>query len=143
LTLGEVLNYPHDGLLFIPVNKPYDNNHTYKYLYPSETTIDFTLYDAVHPTQLRLYVYDDALQQEIPFQGTEQLPFDDTLVDSSSFLSSYNGNKMIAQCNWNTLTNKMTFVKIRSDKVKPDSVEMAIENWKNMNDPIIGGTPCD
>ncbi|HSW76986.1 MAG TPA: hypothetical protein VLG50_08060 [Candidatus Saccharimonadales bacterium] len=136
MTIGEVLNYEHTGLVFTP-NSQYDNNKTYKLYYPSQITIDFAIYDSGNPNQLKLYVYDQEKMQDVEFVGTQQLPFDESMILHSSLMPYYNNNKMIAECRWDQVLNKMVFVKIRSDKYEPDDIRLVIENWQNINDPII------
>jgi hypothetical protein len=131
LTLQEFINYDHNGLVFKPAHQGY--NKAYKWTIPSMTTIDFAIYDSGNPESINLYVYDEKTKKDIPFQGNGLLPFDETMILHDPFVNEYKNKKYIAECRWDNIMEKMVFLKIRDDKNKPDSVEMAMENWKNIN----------
>lgn len=138
LNVGSVLNYNHNGLIFTPVLQPY-HSIVYKWIYPTMTTIDFALY----PTgdQVKLYLYNEDVKKDIEFMGTSMYPFDESMILQSSFKNI--NKKQIAECRWDQILNKMVFVKIRDDKNDADSVDLAIENWNNMNHPLIGDDCCN
>lgn len=126
------LNYEHNGLIFTPAYRGY-NDPVYKWTIPSMTTIDFAIYDTGERDQINLYVYDEKTKKDIPF--TNLNVFDETMIFQEQFIKHKN-KKYIAECNWNTEMEKMVLVKIRDDKEKPDSVEMVLDNWKNINNPL-------
>lgn len=130
LKMREILNlnvnYKRNGLIF---TSPYSYNEPiYKWIIPSEVTIDFAVYNQ------RLYLYNQQTLQDEEFKGIPAIPFDETMMLSLPL----NPNKYIAECRWDQAMNKMILVKIRDDKTNADEVELAIENWKIQNDPVVG-----
>lgn len=136
LNVSIVLNYQHDGLIFTPTDAPYDNDRTYKWLYPSSTTIDFAIYDSGHKDYIKLHVYNADLMKDQAFEGLPELPFNDADIQHDNFIGHYDGSKLIAECQWDKVLDKMVLLRIRTDKDEADSVELALENWKNMNNPF-------
>lgn len=133
LNLQEVINYDHNGLIFTPAYRGY-NDPVYKWTIPSMTTIDFAVYDTGERDKINLYVYDEKTKKDIPF--TNLNVFDETMIYQEPFIK-YKNKKYIAECNWNTELEKMVLIKIRDDKEQADSVEMVLDNWKNINNPLI------
>jgi len=131
LSLQENLNYDHNGLIFTPLGQ-YDNK-VYKWSIPSMTTIDFAVYDSGNPESINLYVYDEKTKKDIPFNGTTLQPFDETMIFQEPLVQQYKNKKYIAECKWDEVMEKMVFIKIRDDKNKPDTIDMALENWRNIN----------
>jgi len=136
LGLQELINYDHNGLIFTPANRGY-NDVIYKYTYPSKTTIDFAIYNGQE--SVNLYVYDDKTLKDVPFNGTQLAPFDETMLFQEPFQKN---KKYIAECKWNKIMDKMVLVKIRDDKERADSVELVLENWKNINNNPIDNDNC-
>lgn len=132
LDLQENINYPHNGLIFTPAYEGY-YGQVYKWTVPAMTTIDFAIYDSGSSESINLYVYDEKTKKDIPFEGTDLIPFDETMIFQEPFVNEYKNKKYIAECRWDEVMEKMVFVKIRDDKNRPDSVDMVLENWKNIN----------
>ncbi len=131
LNIGEVLNYQHNGLIFTPVLQPY-NTIVYKWVYPSMVTIDFAIYP--NGKDVKLYLYNEEVKKDVEFMGTPPFPFDESMILQSSFNVT---KKQIGECRWDAVFNKMVLIKIRDDKEEADSIDLAIENWQQINHPII------
>lgn len=82
LTLGPVLNYQHNGLIFTPVLQPY-NSTVYKWVYPEMLTIDFAIYP--DGKDVKLYLYNEDVKEDVEFVGTTNLPFDKNMILQDSF----------------------------------------------------------
>ena len=139
--MSSVLNYNHDGLIFTPTDTKYDNDRTFKWLYPSSATIDFAIYDSGNKDYVKLYVYNEDLMMDQPFEGLPELPFNDDLIEHESFRMHDRGAKLIGECTWNNELEKMVLLRIRTDKNQADTAEMALDNWKNMINPLFD-TAC-
>ncbi len=101
------------------------------------TTIDFALYP--NGDSVKLYLYNEDYKKDVEFLGTNLIPFDETMILQSTFNTN---TKKIGECRWDQILNKMVLIKIRDDKDQADNIDLAIQNWHNMNNPIVGNNNC-
>ena len=129
LSLQEFLNYPHDGLIFTPITF-YQN--VYQWVPPSSITFDLSIYESGIRDKITLHVYDEELNKDVPIDSI--IPFDESMILQESF--DHVGHKTIGECKWDNVLSKMVLIKIRNDKSQADSVNMVLDNWKNVNEPL-------
>ncbi len=125
LELQKTLNYQHNGLIFTPLGQ-YQNLYKYNI---SDITFDLSIYET-GTNQVELYAYDPILNKDVSINN---------IINNNILQESFDRatSKKIGECRWDQEMSKMVLVKIRDDKTKPDNIETIIENWKNVNDPLM------
>jgi hypothetical protein len=109
-----------DGIVFFPLSEPYKNKCTFKYKPAELLTIDFLV------KKDGLYAIDDK-GDPVVFEGDTLYPYKFEFGDEWQV---------------NTITEfqykKDGFypMRIRHDKIKPNYIGVALDNWKDINDPI-------
>ena len=101
-----------DGIIFTPVDMEYKNNFTFKYKPSDELTIDFLVINNT------LNVTDN--------NG-------DTIFfkECDNFKKYHN---QIVECKWSGI--KFIPIRIRTDKLKPNHIDVAKDIWEDIQDPI-------
>lgn len=109
-----------DGIIFCPLNEVYKNKVTFKYKPTHLLTIDFLIKsDALYAV--------DSNGDYIAFKGTDMYPYkfklDESYIIDSITEFQYKDDKFIP-------------LKIRHDKIKPNYIEVALDIWEDVNNPI-------
>lgn len=135
-------NFPYniDGYIFTPSYMPYDVNISHvslenrvltkqpdicKWKPVEEITIDFLVKDN------KLYSYNQLNNQMELFTGTSLKPFNGDYESNEDI-----PDETIVEFYWDFDKNKFIKKKYRTDKVKPNRKEFAIDNWKLIHLPI-------
>lgn len=139
-----LLNYKDDGLVFIPRDAPYDfvkekaplKNRTLsrypdicKWKPASQLAIDFRV--KMTGDRIDLYAAND-----IKFEGSDIMPYRGE-IDSKSPLLNISNNNTIIEVAWDI--SRGMFIPIRErwvDKLNPNPIDVAIDNWNLIFDPI-------
>jgi len=109
-----------DGIVFFPLYEPYKNKCTFKYKPAELLTIDFLV------QKDGLYAIDDA-GDLVVFKGNTMYPYTFELGQDWQI---------------NTITEfqykggQFHPMRIRHDKVKPNYIGVALDNWDDINNPI-------
>ena len=129
-----------DGLIFTPIKAHYRNNRTWKYKPVELLTIDFAVFKQVYDNEasyvLKVYDEDGNLAQ---FVGTEELPFEGIInlcYEDREFVGEIQGD--IIEFRWEH--DSFRPFRRREDKVLPNFVKIAQDNWEDINDPILKST---
>jgi SAM-dependent methyltransferase len=124
-----------DGLMFTPIKGRtilYDNKipefptPIYKWKPPKMLTIDF------YVENNELYLVNRG--EYYKFEGTKQYPFD------YSHLSDISNIQNGSVVEFEYYNNKMTPIRIRTDKLYPNSVKTGINNWNDIMNPFLETT---
>lgn len=107
-----------DGVILTPIDKPYINDKTYKWKPPSKLTIDFLM--KREGGEFKLFVRDR--DKIVPFEG-DQKSIRGDLVDGK--IGEFRYNK-----------HAFELIRIRYDKIQPNSKLLAINIWKDIQHPI-------
>lgn len=143
--MGMQLQFEDDGLIFTPRYVPYhelDNTtagiRTLKWKPEEKMTIDF-LYSATTTGEAVNDNYEGVLKSSsnkelVPFVGTRFFPYDkNTLIHSDKYTLV---NGAVYECEFRK-TDKMFHVhRPRNDKEFPNTLEVAINDWYYINNPI-------
>ena len=147
----DILPYYQDGLIFTPSDLMY-NPHSErlklddrvlthyadvcKWKPPSELSIDFAIrYN--QSKNIELYSLPFHSQGKLVlFAGSNDFPFNPTLVDSTHPLTKNIENNTIVEYKWNSEREKFIPSRIRLDKIKPNRLDFATTIWQDINNPI-------
>jgi len=139
----------NDGLIFTPVFTPYmlkkkkEDNSTvadygiYKWKPPSELTIDFALHKVSESQdgityQLLIFIADKKHKNRtewVPFIGNEKHKFNSYFVSSERYK-----DRSIGEFLW--VGDRFILKKIRPDKKEPNFIDVAMNVWRHIHDPI-------
>lgn len=123
--LRKILNYETNGYVITPLGEYQD-----VYQIRDEMTFDLAIYDTGIKNQIELYAYDDKRNKDVKLGSI--ITMDEDMILQESFENA--NMKRIGECHYDDIMNKLYLVKIRSDKTKADTVQMVLDNWKNMED---------
>lgn len=127
---------PTDGIICVPTDEPYINKKTYKWKPPEMLTIDF--YSKFYKIDndgnhlFKLYNYDKNGNMT-EFRGTQNSKFSGCVVIDSSKSSEY--DDIIGEFKWKN--NKFEPERIRHDKIKPNFIMVAVNIWKDIQNPVL------
>lgn len=139
--------YETDGLIFTPVNMPYniynqtkkDNSRILEYIPDvikwkdvEELTIDFII-DRVGEL-IKLYVSERGCATL--FLGTPENPFTDVNVDHDAELTRNLPSGTVVEYKWNFEKNLFEPIIIRYDKSGANKQSVAISIWRDLMDPV-------
>lgn len=142
------LKYNEDGLMFFPKNSCYNPHSeknplsqrklklipdTCKWKHHKDMTIDFKI-KWVSGNKLELLVYDEELGEEVPFVGNDQFKLDSDMIDHQNPLTMNKPTNTVVEYEFSNGMLKPR--RIRYDKYSANKLEIALDNWKNIMDPI-------
>lgn len=138
------LGYPTDGLIFTPVDSPYDfalrtdkdsyiKPKIYKWKPPHQVTIDFQIGLTEESKPYLLVANRDLDRTSIPFPGTLSRPFNYLTMISDIPRDMVGG---IGEFSWNPEIEKFIFVRSRENKSSPNAIEVALDNWNLVRKPL-------
>lgn len=131
-------SYPTDGLIFTPWNDEYNSNNSkipinkrilsnysdiVKWKPIKDITIDFVIKNN------KLWSYDKNLKELVIFKGSNKFPlnYEDVIIDKD--VENY-----VIEYEWSF--SKLRPRKIREDKLYPNTLDVAINNWEDIMIPI-------
>lgn len=138
------LGYDTDGLIFTPVDSEYDfalrtdkesysKPKIYKWKPPTKVTIDFLVALTEDEKPFFMVADRDDNKNLVPFPGTVTRPFDyETMIDQID-MSLVGG---IGEFAWNTELGKFQFVRTRETKASPNALQVAVDNWLLVRNPL-------
>jgi hypothetical protein len=124
----------NDGLVFIPENEPYINSGSKKWKFYKRITMDFGLKLQTETKETKTFkLYGMDYKTETFFYNTRTksdaiLTVNNTLVELK--------NNVIVEVKYDLNTNKFIFMRIRPDKVFPNSIKAIESIWKDIINPI-------
>jgi len=139
------LSYPEDGLMFIPENAPYNPHSelrpmhdrvltevpdTCKWKEPVNITIDF----AIEHRQGEIVLLSGAHGRNVPFVGDDINPVTPDMIDHTAALTLNVPSGKVVE--YEFINNKFSPRIVRYNKLYPNSLEVALDNWKDINDPV-------
>ena len=149
------LSYRTDGFVFVP------NNTAYVTHYPNPDTIplrdrkltkipEIVKWKPVEQITIDLLVQKDKMGKIVDlytskrsggktilvkFEGSSFFPFTISMLEINDVIeSAVSGN--VVEFAFDTTTKKMIAVGIRYDKINPNRYDVAMDNWKDISDPI-------
>lgn len=142
------LEYPTDGLMFIPIDTHYNPKNQNiplkervltrlpdicKWKEGKDITIDFAI-GRDQKNNIILYSYSEQENQNVVFRGNERFPLTSDMIDHRNRLTANLPNNIIVEYEWNQ--NVLRPRKIRYDKSSPNRLSVALDNWEDIMDPI-------
>jgi precorrin-6B methylase 2 len=142
------LNYKDDGLIFTPVDQPYNphsdkfplssrtlSNHpdVCKWKPPSEMTIDFYT-ERLSNGKINLSVFSVKKGVNVSFKGDQINKLTKDMIDYNNTLLKYIEPGTIVEFGWNG--SLLVPRKIRFFKGSANTEEVALDNWSNIFHPI-------
>ena len=141
-----------DGLIFTPADQPYYRSSStreklsarvlssypdvVKWKPPSMLTVDFEI-SFSRIGEITLSSNDSASGHgATPFQGTVDYPFDQSMVNSRAEMTRGLPDKTIVEYEWDPIKKWFTPYALRTDKSSPNSLDVALDNWASIHDPI-------
>ena len=143
--------YKTDGFMFVPYQGPYNTRSNKIPLRnrsllnvidickwkPSQfQTIDFTIMK--DGNSIQLYSFDKGCMT--PFLGSLYNSFNTNNVDISSDLTKKLPSCSVVEYQWNDKTELMVPLRERDDKKYPNSIDVAIDVWDIIHNPILPET---
>lgn len=142
------LEYPTDGLMFIPIDTHYNPKNQNiplkervltrlpdicKWKEGKDITIDFAI-RRDQKNNIILYSYSEQENQNVVFRGNERFPLTNDMIDHKNRLTADLPNDIIVEYEWDQ--NVLRPRKIRHDKSSPNRLSVALDNWEDIMDPI-------
>lgn len=145
------LGYTQDGFVFTPIKAPYalwptgrlppikervltQHLDICKWKPNSQLTIDFMYRNGT------LYSWNSKTKDYEEFLGANYLPYTGE-ADMSSFKErNIPFENRVVEFGWDADNNRFLPARLRGDKAKPNRVEVAIDNWKTIHDPLTQAT---
>ncbi|MFK5969039.1 MAG: hypothetical protein QM487_02810 [Candidatus Marithrix sp.] len=142
------LNYKDDGLIFTPVDQPYNPHSDQFPLYsrtlskhpdickwkpPSEMTIDFYI-KRLQNGKIDLLVFDLKKGKNVSFKGDQINTLTEDMIDYNNPLIKDQESGTIVEFEWNG--SLLVPRKIRFFKGSANTEEVALDNWSNIFHPI-------
>jgi SAM-dependent methyltransferase len=150
----ELLPYDTDGYIFTSESMPYNSGNDKHPIYqrkltdmkdickwksPEQITIDFLIKHS--PNNILLYSIDN--EEYVKFEGNDNTPFiqNEYSVDNESEITKNLPDNTIVEYKFyidtvNPNNSKFIPIRVRDDKPKPNSLEVAKDNWSMIHDPI-------
>lgn len=144
----DILPYYQDVLIFTPVQTPYNPHSEYfklsqrvltkhpdicKWKPPKNLTIDFAYYGT--SKEIKVLPFHSQGTLEV-FKGTSHFPFDRSMVDFDHPLTKDLEDGVIVEYKWDDDTQLFEPLRIRTDKMKPNRIDFAMNIWEDINNPI-------
>ena len=148
----DTLDYQEDGLIFIPTDviyNPLSQRHplstrklidipdVVKLKQAKDITIDFTI-KWLEGNGIELLAYDKASDSLVPFVGSDINPVTPDMIDSTSPILYISGVPLptgsIVEYEWSG--GKFRARKWRPDKQHGNSLEIALDDWEDIMNPI-------
>lgn len=148
------LPYPEDGLMYIPINHEYTIVHhgnledrklsskpdICKWKRPEDITIDFSVVYRFINNSRSIQLQSQDGKNKVNFTGTDKYPFNSSMI---SDINQVNGIPIndgdIIEYAWKKL-NKDRGVMVpknrRDDKINPNWIGIAQDNWNDVNEPL-------
>lgn len=156
------LPYQEDGLMYIPVDVIYnpksntipieqrkltDIPDTCKWKPPEKITIDFKIRWAIGGETLTLHSTEKIAQPNQPdrfvsveFVGDALMPVGPQQIDATNPILYPNGTAVpsntVVEFAWDRKLEKLVPYKIRFDKPGPNMIDVALDNWSAIQDPL-------
>ncbi len=141
------LNYQEDGLMFIPdseyhpkgLNQPFKNRiltrfaDVCKYKDVRDITIDFYV---VKLPEGRISLFSSDRGEMKEFTGTNNIPVTPDMIDSQNSMLKDISSGTIVEFEFNSERKLFIPRRIRLDKPRANSLYVAQDNWKDINDPL-------
>lgn len=134
--------YEQDGIILQNSTSKYYNQETFKWKPHDLTTIDFLFKRvpfATNTAQFYLYVFDEHQKSLVPFKRPgyydfvyETLDFTVTIGDTTHVTEHLDGK--IIECKWDG--ERFVPYRMRDDKLSPNKLSVAIDNFNDMIRPI-------
>lgn len=128
------LDYEDDGLVFTPRNTPYEDLETKKYGIRTlkwkpiqQLSIDFEYKDGILRST-------NEKRMLVPFRGTTYYPYEPTT--SIDFMEFPAVSGLIYECVYHQQDRKFRVQRIREDKEFPNRLEVALDVWYAIQNPI-------
>ena len=145
------LTYDQDGFMFTPVNEIY-NPHSNKHKlstrvltrYPDickwkpieELTIDFQIKWKIFPDGTKyISLYSNEKGKPVLFKGTTIAPFEN-MIDHYHPLTLDLPNNTIVEYGWDYDENLFVPKRVRHDKIKPNTIDIAEDVWSDIQKPL-------
>lgn len=142
------LDYPEDGLMFIPIDVIYNPHSddlplkdrvlthvpdTCKWKPVGDITIDFVL-KRIPGNKIELYSYDKVSKQNVPFHGDQINPLTPDMIAYDDPMLIGVDPKQVVEFEWRN--DKFYPRKLRTDKLVPNDIQVALDDWKDIMDPV-------
>lgn len=152
LNKRDKLDYQEDGLIFIPTDciyNPRSQRHplsnrklteipdVVKLKQAKDITIDFTI-KWLEGNRIELMAYDKDSDALVPFRGSDINPVTPDMIDSTSPVLYVSGTPLptgsIVEFEWSG--DKLRARKWRPDKQRGNSLEIALDDWEDIMNPV-------
>jgi len=117
--------YKNDGLIFTPILDIYDNKYTYKYKEPKDLTIDFKI----------KYISDSIDNVELYYFNLNT-KLNEKLINYNGYTSKKYKNDDIIEFKYCNDNKRFESIKIRSDKLFPNSYPVVMDILTDIQNPI-------
>lgn len=144
----DILPYYQDVLIFTPVQTHYNPHSEYfklsqrvlnkhpdicKWKPPKNLTIDLAYYGTTKEVKVLPFHSQGLLEV---FRGTPHFPFDSSMVNFSHPITRDLEDGVIVEYRWDEATEVFEPIRIRTDKIKPNRIDFAMNIWEDINNPI-------
>ena len=146
--LDKTYPFQTDGMIFTPDNYGYDNESNQKtpdltknpdlVKWKQKITIDFYIRHVMDPEGNYVELLVGLRGDLVPFMGVTNNPFDSRTGVELNDLVRTAPNGSIIEFEW-TENNKFKGTVIRYDKIFPNSMRVARDDWKDIHDPLQEG----
>jgi len=150
-----LIQYHQDGFMFTPIDSPY-NPHSDKYplyqrvltKYPDvckwkpqdQLTIDFAIKWIPSPSGTRsIQLYSNEKGKLTLFKGTKAFPYGENnigTIDSTNPMTSELPNGTVVEYGWDYDKNLFIPHRVRFDKTKPNTIDIAEDVWMDIQNPL-------
>ncbi len=129
------LPYETDGLMFVPnqtVYYPKDKSHSIlKWKDVKDITIDF----AVKVINNKISLYSFSGGKLVPFLGNDIIKITPEIIDHNNLITKNIEPDTVVEYEWSN--NMLRPRKLRLDKLKPNNIRVAEDNWNDITRPIL------
>ena len=148
----EAQPFETDGLIFTPADQPYHLSSStgvslssrilsaypdvIKWKPPTMLTVDFEISRSSIDEITLLSNKGGYGNPSVAFEGTDRHPFNQSMVNSRASLTRGLPDKTIVEYEWDNQKKWFTPHRLRTDKSSPNSLEVALDNWNSIHDPI-------
>lgn len=143
------LDYHEDGLMFFP--EAFYNPHSEdlpmhqrnlslhpdicKWKPSKDITIDFSV--RLINNKIILESYDKKNKKLVPFLGSKTYPLTEQMIDHNNPLTKNIPTGTVVEYEWQHDANMLVPRKIRYDKFAANSLDIALDDWKDIHNPIL------
>lgn len=154
----QLLAYKTDGFMFtptavgynskshlIPNDQRYLTNHPdiVKYKPPEEITIDFMISKKIDKSGkeiIKLFSSKRGQRDPVLFEGTLTIPCTTNMITQHHELTNSIPTGFIVEYGWNSQSHQLEPRRLRPDKAVANDIEVALQNWSDMFNPIYQST---